>query len=137
MLVFHPSQATLKCVLLHLAVLSPSLSFSTLDSRPLSSTCFLFDLQTRARPFTQSPDRSHLLSHVLSKSVFLPVSVSVSFSRSLVFFSPLPVIIPFLCLLWDLCIISSPLVGRCQAARRGLPLLGVGMLGGVLIAVTA
>lgn len=118
------------------------LSLSTLESRPFHPPTFHLAWKTRPAP------SQALLIGLTSLAMWLLnlfscvfVYVCVCRSHTLWSFSPLPVVT--LPPLYPLSAVGPPhpvalslSVGQCQGVRRGRQ-LGMGMMGGVLIAVTA
>lgn len=117
-----------------------SLSLSALDSRPFHPPACLLAWKSRPAPsHTLLICFTSLAMCLLNLFSCVSVSVCLSFSHSLVFFSSasccfFPSLHPPVC-----CGISPPsrslLVGQCQGVRGGQQ-VGMGMMGGVLVAVT-
>lgn len=139
LLVFHPPQAPSVLRYLFLAAPLSHIPLSLYSGLlTFSSTCLSLGLENRSAHSRTRPTR--LTSLAMWLIYFLMrLCWCLSFSHSLVFFSSAccysPSSIPFVC-----CGTSIPclclLVGQCQGVRRG-PQLGMGIMGGVLVAVTA
>ncbi len=129
LLVFHPPQAPCKfsSTSSSSTLLSspPSLSFSTLDSRPFHPPASHLAWKTRPAPLTHSTDLSHFLSHVVAQSIFLCVCFCVFVSVFLTLFGLFLLCLSLfslyctLCLLWDLRTLSVSPSGAVSGGQKG------------------